>query len=169
MIDWVCRRVLEDIRGHQLLQFAHECGMVQHLNQATRLRLGQVFLTLDLVLPRIPNDTGSFELVDQKDKCDHAVIRMRLSLQGLEAADKYGRNFSGLDKSEPLNVVLQTQWEVARGSEFVDRQWESVKSNLLAITSLVALPYGIVRKGLPPWWGSRITRARKRNHKAYIT
>lgn len=93
------------------------------------------------------NDIGSLELEDQIGRCDRAVIRMRLSLQGLVASDEFGKNISGMDKSGPLDLGLQNRWEVERGCNLVDRRWEALKSNPLAMTDLVSPLHMTVKEG----------------------
>lgn len=84
----------------------HVSRRVQQATQANRWRFGQVPLVLALVLTRTPNDTGIVELEEPMNKSDYAVIRMRLSLDGPAAPEKYGRNISGMNKSRLLDSGL---------------------------------------------------------------
>lgn len=121
------------------------------------------------MLTRTPNDIGCLELEDRIGRSDQAVIPMRLSLHGLVASDKCGRKFSGMGKSRLLGFGLQTRRKRVTGSNFIDRHWDAIKSNLLAATGLVALLHRHKRKGLPPWRRSRIMRARRRNRRDFMT
>lgn len=106
---------------------------------------------------------------DPISRCDHTAIRMQLSLQGLVDPDKYDRNLSGMDESRLLDLRLQNRWEVDGSGIYVDCRWQAIKGNLLAITVFVTPPlYRIKRKGQQPWWNGRITRARKRQPRAFI-
>lgn len=57
-----------------------------------------------------------------------------MTLQVLVVPDKYDRNYSGMDKSRLLDLYLRIWWEVEMGVNYVGCQWESIKSNLLAIS-----------------------------------
>lgn len=65
---------------------------------------------------RAPNDNGSLWLEQPISKTDNAVIGMQLALHGLVTPGNYGRNFLGMDKRRLLDLRIQTQWEVERGS-----------------------------------------------------
>lgn len=57
-----------------------------------------------------------------------------------------------------------TRWEAKRGSNYVDRQGEAIKDNLLETTDLFTPLHGIFRKGLPTKWTSRTMKAGKRKN-----
>lgn len=137
-INWACKAAPEDTFGYQLLRFVHLNRMAQHVTQATRRRFSQVASVLHLMITRTPNGIESLELEKPIGRSDHAVTPMRLILQGLVSPDKYEGNFLGMDKSRLSDLGLQARWEVKRSSNYVDRQWEAFKSNLLAVTNLVA-------------------------------
>lgn len=61
-IEWVCKTVLEGSFLNHISQFVHVNGMVEHVAQVTRWRLGEITSVLDLVLKRTPKDIGSIEL-----------------------------------------------------------------------------------------------------------
>lgn len=122
----------------------------------------QAFSSPDLVLTVTPNDIGSIELGNSMSRSDHVIIRKRLSLRWPLASDKYDGNFSEMDKSGELDIILQTWWEAEKCISCTDRQKEAMKGNLLLVAYLVAHLYRIRRKRLPKCWKSRITRARKR-------
>lgn len=121
-IDWVCEAALEGIFGHQVLQFVHESRMIQHVTQARRRRFGHISSILDLVLLIIPKDMRNLDLEHPVCSSDQAAFRMRLSLQGLAAPDKYDRKFSEMDKNGLLNLGFRTRGKVCRGSNYVNRQ-----------------------------------------------
>lgn len=50
----------------------------------------------------------------------------------------------------------------------MDRQWEAIKFNLLAISYLVAPLHRNKRSGLLPWCRSKIIKVRKRIHTAFM-
>lgn len=58
------------------------------------------------------NDIGSLTLEGPIYMSGHAVIRMRMSLQGLIVSDKYGRNLSRMDKGRLLGSCLLPRQEV---------------------------------------------------------
>lgn len=82
------------------------------------------------MLTTTPNDIGGPELEGSIGRGDNAVNRMGLNLQGLVAPDKYSRSFPGMNKSRLPDLGLQSRWEVDRGRNYVDRQWEAIRSNL---------------------------------------
>lgn len=107
---------------HELLKFTHVSGMVQCDTQMTRWRSGQVSSVPDLVLTRTRYDMGSLELEQLISGIDQGAIRMQLSMQVLVAHDKYGRNFSGIDRSSLPDLGLRNQRVVERYGKYVDCQ-----------------------------------------------
>lgn len=73
-----------------------------------------------------------------------------------------------MNKSGPLDFGLQTRWEVERGSNFGDRQWEAIKGNRITLTDSVKPIHRFKRKGQPPWLRKRIKRAREQKRKAFM-
>lgn len=114
-----------------------------------------------MVLTRIPDDIGSFEVEEPIYGSNNVVICVRLNLQGVVAPDKYGRNFPGMNHGTLLDLSPQTRCEVERGGDYLSRQWETIKRNLLAITDLV----GSFHRIEPPWLRNKITRFGKQKHR----
>lgn len=63
--------------------------MFQRVTQAIRWKFGRVSSVLDLVLASALEDLGNLDVEETICKSNHAIIRMRLSLQGLVANKKY--------------------------------------------------------------------------------
>lgn len=100
--------------------------------QAAQWRLGQASSVFNLVITRTPDDKGSLGLVKPIGRSEHDLIRMRLTLRGLVAHDAYGGILPVINKIRMPDLGLQTWWELDKGSNYVDRQSESIKINLLA-------------------------------------
>lgn len=68
------------------------------------------------MLKRTPNDLGESKVERPIGDYDHAVICIGLSLQRPIFSDKYGRNFSGMNRRRPMDLSLPTQSELEKGS-----------------------------------------------------
>lgn len=79
--DCVYETIRRDTFRHQLPEFVHANGMVQHATQVTQRRFGRASSFLDLA--GAPSHIVSLELDEPISRSDHLVIRMRLALQGL--------------------------------------------------------------------------------------
>lgn len=89
------------------------------------------------MLTRTPRDIGSRELKEPTGSSGHVLILKVTESAGTVRSEKHGRIFSGVDKSRPLELGLKNRQEVMTGSKLLNRQWEAIKNNLLAITDLV--------------------------------
>lgn len=105
-IDWICGAAPEVTIWASMLQFVHASRMVQQVIRATRSRFGQESSILDLMLTITPNDIGVLDLEKPTGGRELVAIRMRLSLQGLVAPDKYEWKCLGMDKSRLLGSGL---------------------------------------------------------------
>lgn len=68
-----------------------------------------------------------------------------------------------MDNTRLLDLGPRIQWELEGRGNHVDRQWESSRSNVLALTELAAPMRRVKQHCPPPWWMGTITSAKKEN------
>ena len=164
-IDWSMEWAPQNTFGGQLIQLIRSKGLVQHVNQPTRWRVGQTPGLLDLVLTKEERDVVRLHVCPPLGRSDHGVLRIGVAGPLEKPPDKWRRSFRRLDVQALISRARQLSWDSE--SESIEGLWMRIRDNILLLTEEFAPLKRIRRKGLPPWWRSKAVKAQKRKGRAW--
>ncbi|KAF4531146.1 hypothetical protein B566_EDAN019181 [Ephemera danica] len=165
-IDWNVERAPAKSFGASLLKLIHDQALVQHVEQPTRWRDGQSPSVLDLVITRAPNDIARVSVEAPMGKSDHVLLAFELMPLNYLPPDKYRRSYGKIDSDDLRARAGTMDWEMT-DRKSVNEQWLKIKTNLMLLTDAVAPLRRIPRKGVLPWWTSRVNKAQANKAKAW--
>ena len=165
-VNWQEEHAPQGTFGSRLLDAVQNGAIVQHVDDNTRWREGQRPTKLDLVLTKGTNDIRDLEIAAPLGKSDHAVIHIRMAVQGLVAPDKRRRNFGKIDTTALVTEAAGMIWpDTVPGN--IEAPWGEIKANLRALMDRFAPLRNLRRRGKPPWWRARAERAQRHKRCAW--
>ena len=129
------------------------------MNEPTRWRHGNTPSLLDLVFTKYHSDVECVKLLAPLGKSDHAVLSVTLGMKTVNVPDKYKRVFAKIPTDKLRAKAAEVDWNRISELSDVETQWTAIRQHLQRITEEVVPLQKMRRRGLPPWWCGRASRA----------